>query len=337
MRSLKIFASIREAKHQQREGGAMTNSLDSASGQSSAPFEVAPLDPIGAELRGLDLRGTISDDVWAALREAVVREGFVLIREQPMTTAQQVELGRRFGPLENTSLDGGEIDEASFLLTNLDSAGEILAEDAIDLKLVAINEGWHTDSSFRDIPASFSLFAGVVVPAVGGDTFFASLHRGWDALSFVDRAAIAGRRGHHDYDGAYRSRGVDMSGYFGGPAPTAHHPVVRVHPESGRIGLYVSEHLDSIEGFEDGEGRALIARLLDTCTDPTRVYRHQWTQGDLIIWDNRSMLHKTQGFDRIHPRVMRHVRIAGSEPVISASLDAAQRDGSESTDSRTIV
>jgi len=294
--------------------------------ESDTGFEIVRLEPIGVEVRGLDLRGRIPPDVWRDLRETVVREGIVLFREQPLTTPEQVALGQRFGALENTSLDGGEIDESSFLLSNVGADGALLPADAIELKLVAINEGWHTDSSFRDIAASFSLFSGVVVPNVGGDTFFASLQRGWDALSAAEQEELIGLVGHHNYDRAYQSRGVDMSDYFGGAAPSATHPVARVHPESRRVGLFVSEHLYAIEGMEAASAEKQIRRLLDVCTEPERVYRHRWTAGDLLIWDNRSMLHKAEGFDTSHPRVMRHVRIAGTEPGIAATSLGERRE-----------
>jgi len=304
----------------------MTPSLDSHERpvESEPGFETVSLEPVGVEVRGLDLRRPISTAVWQRLREAVVREGLVLFREQPLTTAEQVALGRRFGVLENTSLDGGEIDESSFLLSNVGQDGALLPADAIEHKLVAINEGWHTDSSFREVAASFSLFSGVVVPEVGGDTFFASLQRGWDALSRDEQEELIGLVGHHNYDRAYQSRGVDMTEYFGGAAPSATHPLARVHPESGRVGLFVSEHLYAIEGMEAADADERVRKLLAVCTAPEHVYRHRWAAGDLLIWDNRSMLHKAEGFDTEHPRVMRHVRIAGTEPGIAATSVAGR-------------
>jgi alpha-ketoglutarate-dependent taurine dioxygenase len=277
------------------------------------------LGPLGVEVLGLDLKSAISDRDWNALRDLIMREGLVAFREQPMDADLQLELGRRFGELENTSADQGPIDESKFLLANVDEKGQILEDDDVMMHLVAINEGWHTDSSFRDVPASFSLFSGVTIPPEGGDTFFASMQLGWDALPAPEQAALFGLLGVHDYDQAYAIREVDMTSVFGGAAPGAVHPIVRRHPETGQTGLFVSEHVFAIEGMAEEEAKTLIRRLLDVCVEPARVYRHHWSPGDLLIWDNRSMLHRAQGFDPGHARVMRHVRVAGSEAAIAAT------------------
>ena len=281
-------------------------------------LEARPLGPLGVEAVGLDLREPLPDSEWRALRELVMREGLVVFRDQPMSAEHQIELARRFGPLENTSLEDGPMDVSKTLLSNVDDRGRVLSEDDVRMQLVAVNEGWHTDGSFSPIPASFSLFAAVEVPAVGGDTFYASQQRGWDALPSAERAALFGLRGRHDYDRAYAERDLDMQQVFEGPAPSSVHPIVRRHPETGRTGLFVSEHVFEIEGMPADDARALVRRLLDVCTDPGRVYRHRWSPGDLLVWDNRSMLHRAQGFDPRHARVMRHVRVAGTEETLAA-------------------
>lgn len=281
-------------------------------------LEARPLGPLGVEVEGLDLRRPISDALWQALRALVMREGLVVFRDQPMSPEHQIELARRFGPLENTSLEDGPMDVSKIELSNVDATGRVLSDEDVRMQLVAVNEGWHTDGSFSEIPASFSLFAAVTVPPEGGDTLFASQQLGWEALAPAERAALFGLRGRHDYDRAYAMRQLDMRAVFEGPAPSSSHPLVRRHPETGRTGLFVSEHLYEIEGMPPEAARALVRRLLDVCTDPARIYRHRWSPGDLLIWDNRSMLHRAQGFDARHARVMRHVRVAGAESTIAA-------------------
>lgn len=282
-------------------------------------LESKRLGPLGVEVVDLDLRLPISQSDWQALRELVMHEGLVVFRDQPMDAQKQLELGCRFGEIENTSTDLGPMDESKTLLSNVDAEGRLLDEDHVLMQLVAINEGWHTDSSFREIPASFSLFSGLTVPEQGGDTFFASLRLGWDALPIDEREALYGLSGFHDYNRAYEIREVDVTSVFGGAAPGGRHPILRRHPETGKTGLFVSEHMFGIEGLSDDEAKRLTRRLLDVCTDASRTYRHHWSVGDLLIWDNRSMLHRAQGFDSRHPRVMRHVRVAGTEAAIAAT------------------
>ena len=285
-------------------------------------LETVSLGPLGVEITGIDLRDELTEDDLAALRRTVSEEGLVLIREQPLSPPAQVALGRRFGTLEALSTDGGEIDTKTIAIANVDEDGAILGDDSAMLRLLSINEGWHTDSSFRDVPASFSLFSAVTVPKRGGDTFFASQHLGWDALSSDEQAALYGLRGIHDYPAAYRSRGFEMSDVTNFEMPRQVHPIARRHPETGRTGLYMTEHMSGIEGLSDHDGSSLLAKLLGACTHPERIYRHHWSVGDLIIWDNRSMLHRAQGFEPGFPRVMRHVRVAGNEPTIAAVSSA---------------
>jgi taurine dioxygenase len=110
-----------------------------------------------------------------------------------------------------------------------------------------------------------------------------------------------------------------MSDVSGFDLPPRTHPIVRRHPETGRTGLFITEHMSGIEGLPEDESRQLLAKLLGVCTSPERIYRHHWSVGDLIIWDNRSTIHRAQGCENRYPRVMHHVRIAGSEPAIAAT------------------
>jgi taurine dioxygenase len=185
--------------------------------------------------------------------------------------------------------------------------------------MLSITVDWHTDSSFREVPAAFSFLSAATVPKQGGGTFFASLQKGWDALSPDEQSTLYGLDGIHDYPAAYRSRGVDMSDIPGFEMPMRIHPIVRRHPETGRTGLFITEHMSAVEGLSEDESSELLAKLLGVCIHPERIYRHRWSVGDLIIWDNRSMIHRAQGCESRYPRVMHHVRVAGSEPAIAAT------------------
>ena len=230
--------------------------------RATDPFEIRRLDPIGVEIVGLDLAGPVDEGAFRSLRETIVREGLVLLREQWLDAATQIALGRRFGPLENTSLDLGELDESKIQLSNVDGAGRLRGQNELEMRLVAINEGWHSDGSFRDVPASFSLFLAETVPEEGGDTFYLSLERAWQALSPDERQLLYGLRAVHDYERAYAVRGIDLGDFFGDSPPVASHPLVLRHPESGRTGLFVSEHVFEIEGMAEAEARPLLDRLM---------------------------------------------------------------------------
>lgn len=281
-------------------------------------FTLRPLAPIGAEIRGVRLAEGLGDAALEALRRLIVEWGVVVFPEQPLTPAQHVALGRRFGVPERGAFNEDTPDPDLILLTNCGRDGQLLSPDDVRLRLVAINEGWHTDSSFREIPASFSLFAAVVVPPVGGDTFFASLRHAWEALSPADQAATRGLVGIHDYKKAFERFGSTIPGNPVFDLPIVKHPLVRRHPETGETTLYTSEHVLGIEGLSEAEARPILDRLLRAAIAPERVYRHHFAVGDLVIWDNRSMIHRAQGFDGRHARVMHHVRIAGTEPVEAA-------------------
>ena len=296
---------------------------------------IRSLGPVGIEVSGFDLKRATSEsesgaEAFPALREHVVAEGLVIFRDQTLLPAAHIALGQRFGTLESLRVEGDEAsgtkepaalgmdDPALIVIGNLDSEGETFADEDPRMKLMAINEGWHTDSSFRECPASFSIFAAVTLPPVGGDTFFASLHRGWEALAPEEQEKLYGRMGVHDYDAAYRLRGNTSGNVVGFNMPAVEHPLVRAHPETGRSGLYVSEHVAGVAGMNSSEALPVLDHLIEVTTHPRRVYRHRWMPGDVAIWDNRSMLHRAQGFDSRHPRVMHHVRVAGSELPIAA-------------------
>jgi alpha-ketoglutarate-dependent taurine dioxygenase len=281
-------------------------------------FETRRLGALGVEMLDLDLRSEISDETFAALRDTIMDEGFVLFRDQPMERETHISLGERFGALENLNPVGDASAAGLVVIGNVDADGQVLASDSPFMKLISINEGWHTDSSFRPIPASFSLFSAIVVPPEGGDTFYASLEKGWEALSKDDRRLLYGLNGLHDYASAYRRRGSESGAIVGFDDPPIAHPLVRRHPETGRSLLYVSEHVASIEGWTLDESRRLLDRLIEQTTREDRIYRHHWQVGDFAIWDNRSMLHRAQGFDGQHARVMHHVRVSGGEVPIAA-------------------
>ncbi|MFK7897695.1 MAG: TauD/TfdA dioxygenase family protein [Myxococcota bacterium] len=297
--------------------------LYEAFGEGATASRLGPVRGFGLSVEGFDLTlassvDRFSEEAFEALRQRVVAEGLVVFRNQNLGPVDQVALGRRFGELESLVVEGDDADPSMIVIGNVDESGETFADDDPRMKLMSINEGWHTDSSFREIPASFSIFSAQTLPPEGGDTFFASLQAAWDALSPQEQTALYGRVGVHDYDAAYRLRGNSSGAAVGFNMPEVHHPLVRMHPETQRVGLYVSEHVSGVVGMEPEAALGLLDLLIEVTTREEAVVRHTWLRGDVAIWDNRSMLHKAQGFDARYPRVMHHVRVAGGDAPIAA-------------------
>lgn len=276
-----------------------------------------PLEPIGAELRGLDLGLGLSDPDFAALHEALLAHGVVVLRDQTLDDEQQIALGRRFGKLEGQEFTGGSEQRDLLVVSNALPDGRVARAATGRMKSISINEVWHTDSSFRDVPAAVSIFRAIEVPPEGGDTLYASLRRGWLELDEPRRAKLVGLRAVHDYGAAYDRAGGRLPEEARRLMTPVSHPMLRRHPETGETCLYVSGHASGVEGLAPDEGRALLEELVGFCTREGRVYRHRWRPGDLVLWDNRSMLHRAQGFDERHRRVMHHVRVAGDAPVVA--------------------
>lgn len=264
-------------------------------------FRTQSLGPFGVELRGVEPDREWPEKEVRALRALLLQEELVLLRGRPISPDRQCRLAEQLGPIESLSLNRSARTAGPLVVSNVGDDGHPLPKDHPRMQTLAINERWHTDSSFRETPASFSLLAPVEIPSQGGDTFFASLRRGWESLSLQGQQELVGLRAVHDYS----AMGL----------PKIAHPIVRVHPETGRLGLYLSEHAPLIEGWPEERGRALVEKLIRGCTRASRVHRHRWRSGDLLLWDNRSCLHRAEGFDPRFPRTMHHVRIAGTEPV----------------------
>jgi alpha-ketoglutarate-dependent 2,4-dichlorophenoxyacetate dioxygenase len=271
-------------------------------------FVIEPLSPIGAELHALDLR-ELDDEMFPRLRAALLEHGVLVLRGQTLDDARHVALARRFGVLEALGRETGAQHPELIPISNRAPDGRVLPRSDAAMLGLAVNEQWHTDSSFRKVPSTVSVFRAEVVPAEGGDTCYASLRAGWLALSEREQAELEPLRLVHDYARSWDRLGASPPGGFQNPPVT--HPLVRRHPETGERGLYLSDHAYAVEGWPAAEGRALIERLLALCTRPDCVYRHRWRKGDVLIWDNRNMLHRAQGFDDAHLRVMFHVRVAG--------------------------
>ncbi len=272
-----------------------------------------------ARVTGLDLSNQLDEGDFGQVRDAFHRYAVVVFPEQALTDDEQIAFSERFGPLEMSlrkdrqrRIDNPRISDIS----NVDEKDRVFDPDDERAIYNAGNRLWHSDSSFKRVPAMASLLSGREVPPEGGETEYADLRGAWDALppdrqrgleSLVAEHSFVYSRGLIGYD-----QFTDAERAAVPPVPQA---VVRTHPATGRKSLYLGSHASHILGRPVDEGRALLRELLEFATQPQFVYRHVWRQHDLVMWDNRCALHRGRPWDeRRYRRVMHRTTVAGAGP-----------------------
>ncbi|MFF0384466.1 TauD/TfdA dioxygenase family protein [Streptomyces sp. NPDC004286] len=270
---------------------------------------------IGAEIDGIEL-AHLDDDGVLALREALVRHKVLFVRGQHrLDDAGQIELGRRLGEVTvgHPVHDSGDV------------APEVYSLDSQDNGFADV---WHTDVTFVPRPPAISVLRAVVLPPTGGDTNWADSHAAYESLSPGLRAHIDTLTAVHDgsrefgYYLAQRRQGKGnlWEGEVFTQLTPVEHPVVRVHPESGRKGLFVNPGFTShIVGVSEHESRGLLDILYAHLTKPEHVVRHRWQPGDVALWDNRSTSHYANRDYGDQHRVMHRITLRGDIPVGSGA------------------
>ncbi len=287
--------------------------MDVPSGWSVEPLTGS----IGAVLHGVDLTRELTDEYVEAVRTALLAFRVVFFRDQEVSPTQQVAFARRFGPLTPAHPLLGGLD---------DEHPEVLVLDSSDYPLgvgsrgrgTSYNDRWHTDVTFAERPPMGTILAAKMLPKRGGDTLWADLIGAYEALSAPIRRLLDGLLAVHDASATFaRFRDDDPTGEQNkrlAALQPVRHPVVRVHPETGERGLFVNETFTaSIEGLLKSESDALLQMLYRHSTEPERVVRWRWREGDIAFWDNRSTAHYATS-DYTDRRVMHRVTIAGERP-----------------------
>ena len=288
---------------------------------ATTALKVTPHDgACGATVTGVDL-AELSEDVFARILAVWHTYGVVAFPGQHLKEEDHVAFSRRLGALENTNTrDPHSADKRPTTLTlaNLDRQGQVVTDPEARInKFLKGNGYWHSDSSFKRISAKASLLAALAVPDQGGETEYTDMRAAYDALDEPTRQRIEGLTAVHS--AAYSQR-VSM-GEAGGFRPEEEQhlppvvqPVVRLHEPSGRRSLFVGRHAQYIESLDEAEGRKLLDDLLAAACQAPRVYRHTWAVGDLVLWDNRCMVHRGRPWDTSQLRVMRRTTVAGDPP-----------------------
>jgi len=268
-------------------------------------LDVRPLTPaIGAEIHGLDLRRDLDAATVAAIREALLDHGVVFFRDQPLSPEEHLRFARRFGEVKIPVFDNTSSETPGFTVIDVSKPRN------------SGTDAWHADSTFMKEPPMGAILRAEKLPACGGDTLWASMSAAYDALDASLRARLDGMVAEHStkkvmalmktLDNAYaRETKVE---------PPALHPVVRVHPETGRKGIYVSGNwVDRIVGLPDSESEDLLHFLYEHVKSPEFQCRFRWQRDSIAFWDNRATQHYAVA-DYHEQRVMHRVMLAGDVP-----------------------
>ena len=270
----------------------------------------------GVSVTDLDLRAPISDADFSALRAALDQHAVLVLRGQPIDDAQQVAFARRFGVLERTRLGAQGQGSELTILTNIGPDGAVVPPSNRQWINTLANQLWHSDSSFKPIPALASILAGRIVPANGGETEFIDMRIVWNALPDAWKVEIEGLVAIHNL--AHSRSQVDpahMTTQERAGVPPVRQPMMRLLP-SGERSLYIGSHVEAVEGMAPDAARSLLDRLMAFATQPEHVYTHAWEPHDLLIWDNRSTLHRGRPFDPVQPRYLVRATVAGQAPLL---------------------
>jgi alpha-ketoglutarate-dependent 2,4-dichlorophenoxyacetate dioxygenase len=273
------------------------------------------------EVAGIDITRPLTPAEVAALEAGMDRYAVLVYHDQKFTDEQQQAFSVNFGPLETTV--GGNVTKPADRrlgsgmadVSNLDADNKPLARDDRRRLFNLGNRLWHSDSSFRAIPAKYSLLSGRIVVDQGGRTEFADMRAAYDALDDGTKAEIAELICEHSL---IYSRGTLGFSELSAEEQKLFTPVrqslVRVHPVTGRKSLYLSSHIGTIIGWPMPEARAFIRDLTEHATQPQFTYAHKWRQYDLVMWDNRSTMHRVRRFDETQVRDVRRTTVAGDAP-----------------------
>ncbi len=269
------------------------------------PLTLTPLsDLLGVEIAGVDCRVPPSDAVKAEILDALYTHQVIVFRDQTLSEDELIAFSEAFGELEMhvNQQDGGYARPNFHTVTNLDKDGNILPPPEPGKEYNGTS-AWHSDKSYMPYPSMATFLHGIEVTKEGGETLFASLTHAYAALDEEAKARLDGLKCVHHWAQSMRnSKSRPATEAEERLAPPVTHPLIRTHPGNGRKSLYIGYHASHIEGIDEDEGRAELFRLLDFATQDRFVYAHKWRVGDLVVWDNPSLVHKSAPYKKYEER-----------------------------------
>jgi len=279
-------------------------------------MDIVPLGPgFGAELRAVSLTDVACDDAaYAAARAAFEEHSLLVLRNQEVTDEIQLAFSRRFGPPEVTKVGSQGTGTNFVILTTIGADGKVVPSDHRMAMRNRANQLWHTDSSFKRVPALASILSARIIPGHGGETEFVSTRLAFERLDPQLQKQLENSFAWHDYA---HSRGQIAAG-LATPEEIAALPpqcwrMVWRNPANGRGALYLASHAYAVEGMEAAAGKKLIDDLTAAATAPGTSYLHQWRKGDVVMWDNRATMHRGRPWPAGEPRLMIRTTISATE------------------------
>jgi taurine dioxygenase len=281
---------------------------------------LTPLTPaIGAEIGNVDLTALTAEE-FAQIEAAWYRYSVLLIRDQNLSDDDLLTFSRRFGELDPPpNQERGRQSPPGY--PDVYVVSNVLDEKGEPIGALGAGEAvWHTDMSYLDLPPDASMLYALEIPPSGGNTYFCGMQAAWKALPERLKARIMSRRIKHD--GTFNSGGYVRQGVVPTDdphdAPGACHPAVCVHPVTGEPALYLGRRRNSyVEGLDPAQSGALLDEIWSFATSSEFVYAHRWRIGDLVLWDNRSTMHRRDPFDGTTRRVMHRTQIKGKRQPIA--------------------
>ena len=285
------------------------------------PITIKPLHPLFcAEIGGVDTGAPIDDATFADIRAAFDEYSVLVFHNQSLDDPRQIAFSQRFGPLEVSGKANPATGTHFARQSNLDIAtGAVIPPEDRRMIYQKGNYLWHSDSSFRAVPSLCSLLSARIVPPEGGNTEFACMRAAYDALPEQVKRMLAGLVAEHSlvYSRSTVSTGA-LTREMAAELPGAWQTMTRVNPVNGRKAIYAGAHTSHVIGWPREQSRAFIAWLNAFATQPLFCYSHAWRAGDLVIWDNRAVLHRATAYDTMrHQRLMQRTTVRGDGPTVA--------------------
>jgi alpha-ketoglutarate-dependent 2,4-dichlorophenoxyacetate dioxygenase len=285
-----------------------------------------PIDPVNrpffaGEVSGIDLRETMTPQQVAAIIEGMDKFAVLVFRDQQIDDAQQLAFSRNFGTLEIANSDVRREEDRRLApevgdVSNLGKNNDILGREDRRRLFSLGNQLWHSDSSFKPTPAKYSLLHARVLPSKDGNTEFADMRAAYDALDDDVKVEINDLVCEHSQQYSRGVLGFDFTDEERLRNPPVPQRLVRRHPGSGRRSIFLSAHAGAIRGWPMPEARALLRDLTEHATQRRFVYAHQWRLGDLVMWDNRAMMHRARRYDPAEVRELHRTTVADDRPTL---------------------